>query len=158
MTSLEPSAAVLAESTADVAAIAAISAAPRAERIRRLLRYTGVNLVTVTVDYAIFLGLMHVYDAPTRASIVAYAVALMLNYALSKRYVFAAVLSHKSDNRLMAEFIATGIFGLVLTAAITGFSVHVLDLAPALAKTAAVLICFLTLYIIRSRLVFTVKK
>ena len=82
----------------------------------------------------------------------------MLNYALSKRYVFADGLSDMSANRLMAEFMASGIFGLVLTGAITGIGVHALHFAPVVAKTIAVLICFLALYIIRSRLVFTARK
>ncbi len=65
--------------------------------MRRFLRYTGVNLVTVTLDYAIFLGITHLYDTPTRASIVAYIAALVLNYDLSKRFVFGTDGSHKSE-------------------------------------------------------------
>src|SRR5262245_2856647 len=158
MSNSEATADLSAEIPADIAATAATRTSQSAERIRRFLRYTGVNLVTVTLDYAIFLSLTHLYDAPTRASIVAYGVALALNYWLSKRYVFAASLSHKSESRLMAEFVATGVFGLMLTAALTGLCVHALNLAPILAKTIAVLICFLALYIIRSRLVFTPKN
>lgn len=124
-------------------------------RVRRFLRYTGVNLVTVTVDYAIFLGITHHYDTPTRASIVAYLVALVLNYWLSKRFVFGTDGSHKSEHRLFIEFVVTGLLGLVLTAVVTGIGVHALAWSPAKAKTVAVLICFVVLYAIRSRLVFT---
>lgn len=124
-------------------------------RLRRFLRYTGVNLVTVTLDYAIFLGITHVYDTPTRASIVAYIAALVLNYELSKRFVFGADGSHKSEQRLFFEFAVTGLLGLVLTATVTGIGVHFANWSPTKAKTIAVLICFIVLYAIRSRLVFT---
>lgn len=127
----------------------------RAYRIRRLLRYTGVNIASVTLDYGIFLSLTHAYDIPIIASIIAYAIALSLNYDLSKRFVFGTDGSHKSEKRLFTEFLATGFLGLVLTAVATGIGIHTFGLSPTIAKTVAVLICFVTLYIIRSRLVFT---
>ena len=124
-------------------------------RVRRFLRYTGVNLITVTLDYAVFLGITHAYDTPTRASIVAYMVALLLNYWLTKKFVFGTDGSHKSEHRLFIEFVITGLLGLVITAAVTGLGVHYVQWSPAKAKTIAVLICFVVLYAIRSRLVFT---
>jgi putative flippase GtrA len=127
----------------------------RAYRVRRLLRYTGVNLVTVTLDYAVFLSLTRLYDIPVVASIIAYAIALTLNYDLSKRFVFGADGSHKSEKRLFTEFLITGLLGLVLTAVATAIGIHTFGFSPVLAKTIAVLICFVVLYMIRSRLVFT---
>jgi len=138
----------------DMAVAPSAGEANRLSRIRRLLRYTGVNLVTVTLDYAIFLSITHYTGHPTTASIIAYAIALVLNYDLSKRFVFGTDGSHKSEHRLFVEFILTGLMGLVLTAAVTGGGVHYLGMKPAVAKTVAVLICFVVLYIIRSRLVF----
>jgi len=131
------------------------SASDRAYRIRRLLRYTGVNIASVSIDYAIFLFLTHTYDIPVTASIIAYAIALVFNYDLSKRFVFGSDGSHKSQRRLFVEFLATGLLGLVLTAVATAIGIHAFGFSPMLAKTIAVLICFVTLYIIRSRLVFT---
>lgn len=127
----------------------------RAFRIRRLLRYTGVNLASVSLDYAIFLFLTNTYGIPITASIIAYAIALALNYDLSKRFVFGTHGSHKSEKRLFTEFMATGVLGLVLTAVATAIGIHAFGFSPTIAKTVAVLICFVTLYIIRSRLVFT---
>jgi putative flippase GtrA len=122
MSAIDQTSAAVAGGAYDIPATASGGASALFQRVRRLLRYTGVNLVTVTLDYAIFLSLTH--------------------------------LSHKSANRLMAEFLATGILGLVLTAGITGLSVHYLHLSPILSKTIAVLICFVALYVVRSRLVF----
>ncbi|WP_439541225.1 GtrA family protein [Hyphomicrobium sp.] len=145
--------------TADVTEAAALSEPPskpdRSARLRRLLRYTGVNLTSLTLDYAIFLPLTHATDLPVLSSIVAYIAALALNYRLSRLYVFGDDGGHKGEKRLFAQFMATGLLGLVLTAAVTGLGIYWLALKPAIAKTIAVLICFVVLYIVRSRLVFT---
>lgn len=145
---------------ATLEAIATPEAAPsppavRRSRLSRLLRYTGVNLVSVTLDYAIFLGLTHLYDMPVTASIIAYAIALALNFDMSKRFVFGSDGSHKSQRRLFTEFLVTGLLGLVLTATVTAIGIHSFGFSPLLSKTIAVLVCFVVLYIIRSRLVFT---
>lgn len=131
------------------------AALTRADRIRRLLRYTGVNLVSLAVDYAVFFSLLHALAMPVTASVLGYAVAFSLNYKMSRRFVFAGHGAHKSERRLFTEFMATGLLGVVLTATVTAAGIHLLGLAPTIAKTAAVLICFVVLYVIRSRLVFT---
>lgn len=127
----------------------------RAYRIRRLIRYTGVNLVSLAVDYAVFFAFLHAFAAPVVASVAGYAVAFALNYKLSRMFVFGSDGSHKTEKRLFTEFMATGLLGILLTAAVTGAGVHLLKLDATIAKTAAVLICFCVLYIVRSRLVFT---
>lgn len=126
----------------------------RSERVRRLLRYTGVNLLTVTLDYVIFLKLARATGHPTTSSIVAYAAALVLNYLLTKKFVFGSDGQQKSEKRLFTEFLLTGLLGLVLTATVTYVGVHILGMKEVVAKTTAVLICFVVLYAIRSRLVF----
>ena len=127
----------------------------RSARLRRLLRYTGVNLASLVLDYAIFLPLTHATDLPVLSSIVAYIAALVLNYRLSRLYVFGTDGGHKGEKRLFAQFLATAVLGLVLTATVTGLGIYRFELTPAIAKTIAVLICFVVLYIVRSRLVFT---
>jgi putative flippase GtrA len=127
----------------------------RACRLRRLLRYTGVNLATLGLDYAIFLPLTHATGLPVTASIVAYIVALTANYHLSRLFVFGEDGQHKGARRLLVQFFASGMLGLVLTAAVTGLGVHGLGWSPFLSKTIAVLICFVVLYVVRSRLIFT---
>lgn len=127
----------------------------RAYRIRRLIRYTGVNLVSLAVDYAVFFAAIYALDAPVLASVAGYAVAFALNYRLSRMFVFGSDGSHKTEKRLFTEFMASGLLGILLTAAVTGAGVHLLRLDATIAKTAAVLICFFVLYFVRSRLVFT---
>lgn len=130
-------------------------AASRAYRIRRLVRYTAVNLASLAVDYAVFFFVIFALAAPVLASVAGYAVAFSLNYKLSRLFVFGSDGSHKTEKRLFSEFMATGLLGILLTAAVTGAGVHLVGLSPTIAKTAAVLICFLVLYVVRSRLVFT---
>jgi putative flippase GtrA len=144
-----------ADTSGDVAHSAPPSHTDRSARLRRLLRYTGVNLASLALDYAIFLPLTHATGLPVLASIVAYIAALALNYRLSRLYVFGTDGSHKGEKRLFAQFLATAGLGIALTATVTGLGIYRFDLTPAIAKTFAVLICFVVLYIVRSRLVFT---
>lgn len=127
----------------------------RVSRLRRLLRYTGVNIASVAVDYTIFLSLMKLIGMPVLASTIGHAIAFSLNYVLSRKLVFGRAGEHKGEQRLFAEFLATGVLGLALTASVTAAGIYLLDAAPIVAKTVAMLITFVTLYIIRSRLVFT---
>lgn len=127
----------------------------RAYRLRRLLRYTGVNVVSVAVDYTIFLSLMRAMGMPVLASTIGHAVAFSLNYVLSRKLVFGTAGEHKGEQRLFAEFMATGLLGLAMTASVTAAGIYLLDFEPIVAKTVAMLITFVTLYLIRSRLVFT---
>src|SRR5262245_34116541 len=106
MSAIEQTSAAVANGAFDIPVVSANTQSGFFQSVYRLLRYTGVNLVTVTLDYAIFLSLTHFFGAPTIASIIGYSCALTINYELSKRYVFLAHLSHKSANRLMAEFLA----------------------------------------------------
>lgn len=124
-------------------------------KINRILRYTGVNLISTTIDYAVFLPLAHAFGYPVPAAILAYLVALTVNCFLTKSFVFEPM-SHKSEMRLVAEFFGTGLFGLVLTAVVTGITITDLHFSPVVGKTIAVLVCFVVLYFVRSRFVFSV--
>lgn len=123
-------------------------------KTEHLLRYTGVNIASTVVDYSVFLSLTHFFGMPVLQASVAYALAIVFNYSLTKRYVFVRDMSHKSEHRLFIEFFATGCIGLFLTAAIIWITVHTMALPPVEGKTVAMLICFVTLYFVRSRVVF----
>jgi putative flippase GtrA len=123
-------------------------------KVQRLVRYTGVNLASTVVDYTIFLTLTHIFGMPILESVIAYLVAILVNYTLTKNFVFLGDMSHKSEHRLFMEFVGTGLLGLVITAAVIWFTIHVLALTPLAAKTISMLICFVVLYFVRSRLVF----
>lgn len=126
----------------------------KSPKIDRLVRYTGVNLASTVVDYTFFLTLTHIFGMPILQSAVAYLVAILVNFTLTKNFVFVGDMSHKSEHRLFMEFVGTGMIGLVLTAAVIWFTIHVMGLTPLAAKTISILICFVVLYFVRSRLVF----
>jgi putative flippase GtrA len=126
-------------------------------KVRRFLRYIGVNLASTVVDYAIFLTLSHAFGLPTVQSVIAYSVAIVVNYWLSKKFVFLHDMSHKSEHRQFMEFFGTGMLGLVLTAAVIWLTVDEMNLPPVDGKTISVLLCFVVLYFVRSRVVFTEK-
>jgi putative flippase GtrA len=123
-------------------------------KVLRFLRYTEVNLASTVVDYAFFLTLTNLIGMPILQSIIAYSVALLVNYTLTKNFVFVGDMSHKSEHRVFVEFVGTGLIGLVLTAAVVWFAIHLLGSSPVVAKTISVLICFVVLYFVRSRVVF----
>ncbi len=123
-------------------------------KIDRLVRYTGVNLASTVVDYTFFLTLTHIFGMPILQGAIAYLVAILVNFTLTKNFVFLGDMSHKSEHRLLMEFVGTGMLGLVLTAAVIWFAIHVMALTPFVAKTISILICFVVLYFVRSRLVF----
>ena len=123
-------------------------------KIDRLVRYTGVNLASTVVDYTFFLTLTHIFGMPILQGAIAYLVAILVNFTLTKNFVFLGDMSHKSEHRLFMEFVGTGMLGLVITAAVIWFAIHVMALTPFVAKTISILICFVVLYFVRSRLVF----
>lgn len=124
-------------------------------KAEHLLRYTGTNIVSTVVDYTLLLTLTHFFGMPVVQSIIGYSAGVIINYLLSKRYVFTVDTSHKSQHRLFMEFVGTGFIGLLITAVVVWFGVHVLKLSAVESKTAALLLCFIALYFARRHIVFT---
>lgn len=118
------------------------------------LRYTGVNLLACVLDVSVFIGLNGLIEAPTLASCIGYACGIVLNYHLTKHFVFHGHVTNKSGRRMFLEFMATGFVGLALTAIMTGLGVHYLGLTPELSKLISLLTCFVVLYFMRAWLVF----
>jgi putative flippase GtrA len=126
----------------------------KAEKLRQFVLYTSVNVAASCVDFVCFLTLTHLYGLPALQSVIAYSISILVNFQLQRRFVFANSVSQKSEWRLFTDFVATGMFGLASTVLVIWFTIHVLDLAPAVAKTIAMLVCFVVLYVARSRFVF----
>ena len=55
---------------------------------------------------------------PTLSGVVGYACGIVLHYQLSRRFVFATAASQKSAHRRFVEFVASGLIGLAVTAAV----------------------------------------
>ncbi len=124
-------------------------------KVRHALLYTGVNLSATIVDYTIFLTLTHFFGLPILQSAIAYSIATVMNFLLTRNFVFRHDMSHKSEHRLFMEYVAVAILGLIITAVVIWITVHEMKLPPIEGKTISVLICFVSLYYVRSRIVFS---
>jgi putative flippase GtrA len=123
-------------------------------KVREVMLYTGVNLSATIVDYIIFLSLTHVFGLPILQSVISYAIATIVNYTLTRKFVFHRDLFPKSEHRRFLEFVATNVVGLLITAVVIWITVHNMGLPPIEGKTISVLICFVSLYYVRTRIVF----
>ncbi|MFA5955193.1 GtrA family protein [Hyphomicrobium sp.] len=124
-------------------------------KLREALLYTGVNLSATVVDYSIFLTLTHLFGLPIIQSIISYALTAIVNYGLTRRFVFRHGLSPKSEHRRFLEFAATTVGGVVITALVIWLTVHEMNLPPIEGKTISLLVCFVSLYYVRTRIVFS---
>lgn len=138
----------------DTVQVSPADAAKPASVAERVAKYLGVNVLSTILDCTLFLVLVKMWHLPTTMSIIAYTVSIVLNYQLSKRFVFKTGPSQKSERRRFAEFMATGALGLVLTAAITWVATAEFAMTPAHAKGLSLIACLVVLYYVRSRLVF----
>ncbi len=124
-------------------------------KVRHALLYTGVNLSATIADYTIFLTLTHFFGLPILQSAIAYSIATVMNFLLTRNFVFRHDMSHKSEHRLFLEYVAVALLGLTITAVVIWVTVHEMKLPPVEGKTISVLICFVSLYYVRSRIVFS---
>lgn len=123
-------------------------------KFREALLYTGVSLGATVIDYTIFLSLTHFFGWPILESVISYAFTTCVYYALTRTFVFRHGLSPKSEHRRFLEFVGTCIAGLVITAVVIWVTVHEMNLQPFEGKTISVLICYVSLYYVRTRIVF----
>jgi putative flippase GtrA len=123
--------------------------------VRHALLYTGVNLSATIVDSIIFLTLTHVFGLPILQSVIAYSTATIVNFLLSRNLVFRHDMSHKSEHRLFMEFAAVAVLGLVITAVVIWLTVHEMHLLPIEGKAISILVSFVSLYYVRTRIVFS---
>ena len=123
-------------------------------KVRRFALYTFVNVVAGWVDFASFLMLTHLYGLPTLQSVFSYSLSMLVNFELQRELVFVDSISSKSEFRVFMEFVGTGMIGLASTACVIWSTTHILGFPPVVAKTIAMLICFVVLYVARNHFVF----
>ncbi len=123
-------------------------------KVRHALIYTGANLSATIVDTIIFLTLTHIFGLPILQSAIAYSIATVVNFWLSRTFVFRHDIPHKTEQRLFMEFAAVAVLGLAITATVIWITVHEMHLLPLEGKVISILVCFVSLYYVRSRIVF----
>ncbi|RTL66447.1 MAG: GtrA family protein [Hyphomicrobiales bacterium] len=138
-------------------------AALEAERVGLLarvpvqfLRYVGVSVAALAADTCVYLGLAWSGLPPVAAGAAGYLVGLAAHYILSVALVFDAEASGKRQRRLVAEFVASGLFGLALTTCVISMATG-LGLALLAAKVVAVALSFAAVYMLRRSVVFAAR-
>jgi len=120
----------------------------------QLGRYAIVSALALALDFAVFLALNDIFAHPTLAGVIGYAAGIGLHFLLSRRFVFAAGRSPKAAQRLFGEFVASGLVGLAVTAAVIALATGAFGLAPIAAKVLAAGASFLGVFLIRRTIVF----
>ena len=120
---------------------------------RELVRYFLVSLLSLAVDFSIFL-LGSQYFHYTLAAVVGFLLGAVVHYLLSIRIVFSR---RKLGKRRMAEFvlfIGTAAAGLLVSVATISVCVEWLEASLLVAKTVAAGMSFLFGYLVRKLLLF----
>ena len=120
----------------------------------QLSRYAIVSAMALALDFAVFLGLNAAFGHATLAGVIGYGCGIVLHYFLSRHFVFNAMRSKKSAHRLFTEFVASGLIGLAVTAAVIALATTLLGWPAIVAKIAAVGASFLGVFLIRRTVVF----
>lgn len=119
----------------------------------QLSRYAAVSALALGLDFAVFLALNSAIGYPTLSGVAGYACGIVLHYELSRQFVFATAGSAKSAHRRFVEFIASGVVGLIVTAAVIA-AATAMGVSPIVAKIMAAGASFIGVYAIRRAIVF----
>ena len=123
------------------------------ELVFQFLRYGFVSVVALGADVAVFFVLTGAGASATLAGAIGYAIGLVLHFCLSVVLVFDTTRT-KSRQRLFGEFAASGLIGLLMTAAIIWLLVERLHTSALSAKITAVLLTFIGVFLLRRQVVF----
>jgi putative flippase GtrA len=135
-----------------------VACAATSDRVLQFIRYASTSGVALAADMGVFVALTATaLAASVTAAAIGYLTGAVLHYVLSVRFVYDAQGTGKSHRRLLTEFLATGLLGLALTAAIVWTATEIVGLAPIVGKALAVLVTFVSVYAARTALVFAAR-
>jgi putative flippase GtrA len=117
-------------------------------------RYVLVSAVALGADAGLYLNLAGKAMSATLASVVGYALGLLVHYCLSSAFVFPDRTGRRRHGATFAAFAATGGLGLGLTALIVYFLTASFAASPLLAKAVAVPAVFIAIFVLRRAFVF----
>ncbi len=118
-------------------------------------RYLGTSVAALAVDYGLLLGItgLHASNRTLVAS-ATYMVGALVHYQLSRRYVFEPGWLHHLPRREFAFFLASGLLGTLLTAAVFWASGRAGVDNVTIQKGLSVLVSFTATYLLRKNVVF----
>jgi putative flippase GtrA len=118
-------------------------------------RYVGASVVSLGVDFAIFMAALTLGAPPALAAATGYIAGIICHWAISSRFVFAAQLASTASGRQQQQalFVLSALVGLGLTTGIVGLGAH-FGLDPRIAKGIAIVASFQATYVLRKKVVF----
>ena len=125
----------------------------------RLLRYVLASVGALAADMGTFLLLLQAGVFAAGASGIGYSVGIVVHWLLSSRTVFTDSVARNGHARTKqkALFVISALIGLAITIAIVGIA-EASGADPRLAKIAAIVVSFVTTWLLRSRFVFRASR
>lgn len=125
----------------------------RSPIVVQFARFLVVGGLSFTIDYGLFLALHHGFGVQYLvASSISFAISVVLNYVLTRRYVFDS----GDDSNVAVEFmlyLGLNVIALALNQAILFLAVDQMGLAPALGKIVATFVVLVYNFISRKALI-----
>jgi putative flippase GtrA len=122
-----------------------------------LSRYAVASVFSLTLDLITLMMLRGIGLTALAAGAGGYAAGLALQFVLAQRIVFRDVQTGKTGGRLFAEFAASGLLGLAITATILHLATDLAGLPALVGKLFAVVVSFVTVFVLRNGVVFKSK-
>lgn len=118
-------------------------------------RYIGASVVSLGVDFAIFMAALSVGVPPALAAACGYMVGIVCHWLISSRMVFIGQVANDNASRRhqQALFVLSALVGLGITTGIVGIGSRY-GLDPRIAKGIAIVVSFQATYVIRKKVVF----
>jgi putative flippase GtrA len=118
-------------------------------------RYIGASVVSLAVDFGLFMIALTLGMPPALAAATGYVSGIATHWAISSRLVFAAQVADSATGRRQqqAMFVLSALVGLGITTGIVGLGSRY-GLDPRIAKGVAVVVSFQATYVLRRKLVF----
>ena len=123
-------------------------------RWKDFVRFAAVNGGCFVLDMALLQALYHfAHASPGLAAAVAFALASVVNFVLSRQWVFAQTARGGNPRADLARYTALVLTGLVVTTVVVSLLAH-LGLDPGLAKLAASGMVGLLNFVVMPRWIF----
>ena len=118
-------------------------------------RYIGASVVSLGVDFAIFMVALSIGVLPALAAASGYIAGIICHWLISSRFVFSGQVAADGVARRSQQglFILSALVGLGITTAIVGLGSR-FGLDPRIAKAVAIVVSFQATYLLRKKVVF----
>ncbi len=119
--------------------------------------YLAVSVAALAIDFTVYWLLLGLFTKAFVPAAVGYAIGLVVHYLLASRLVFAARMNGRgiaAETPTFAKYLASGIAGLAMTAAIVWLASDVLGWNALVAKVIAIGFAFVAVFLMRRYLVF----